>query len=377
MNLQNRFKQIKTLSLIHLFQAVAPVFGPKCWVICERGTDARDNGYCFYRYMKANHPEQKIYYIVDKKSPDYPKVAADAVALGSLKNYWVVASAEKLISTHYATGIPVQYNMKLFRLCGLHKKFYFLQHGVIMNRVPLTGRSAPMRIFFCGAKPEYDFIHGEFGYPDGVVRYTGLARFDQWHDCTPKRQILVMPTWRSYLRTEEQFRLSEYYAKWQGFLGNARLCAMLEAEQTTLIFYAHPEMQPYLHHFSSKSRYIRIATEEDFPIQTLLKQSCVLLTDYSSVNFDFAYMGKPVVYYQFDESTFFDSHYHRGYFDYEKMGFGPVCRDEAELINRLLELSRENWRIRSQYLARTDAFFPLRDKNNCQRIYEAIVEDTP
>ena len=50
----------------------------KHWVLHERGTDARDNAYFFYRYLKEKHPEQKIYYIIDKTSVDYEKVKKDA-----------------------------------------------------------------------------------------------------------------------------------------------------------------------------------------------------------------------------------------------------------------------------------------------------------
>ena len=50
------------------------------WIVSERGTDARDNGYHLYRYIRKNHPEQEAYYIIDRKSADYPKVAARIIS---------------------------------------------------------------------------------------------------------------------------------------------------------------------------------------------------------------------------------------------------------------------------------------------------------
>ena len=38
------------------------------WLICERGTEARDNGYWMFKYIREKHPEQKIYYIIDSKN---------------------------------------------------------------------------------------------------------------------------------------------------------------------------------------------------------------------------------------------------------------------------------------------------------------------
>lgn len=40
------------------------------WLISERGTDARDNGYHFFRYLREKHPEIECYYVITKDSPD-------------------------------------------------------------------------------------------------------------------------------------------------------------------------------------------------------------------------------------------------------------------------------------------------------------------
>ena len=48
----------------------------------------------------------------------------------------------------------------------------------------------------------------------------------------------------------------------------------------------------------------------------------------SSVAFDFAYLGKPVIYAQFDKEEFYEKHdYKAGYFNYERDGFGEVVYD--------------------------------------------------
>ena len=82
------------LFLMTLLKAVPHSRKKSHWVLHERGTDARDNAFFFYRYLKKNHPEQKVYYIIDKNSPDRNKVKEDAVHFGSLKSFWVIA-AEK------------------------------------------------------------------------------------------------------------------------------------------------------------------------------------------------------------------------------------------------------------------------------------------
>lgn len=370
-----RWEEIKILFWICLFKVLSLLFPQKHWVICERGTDARDNGYWFYRYMKENYPQRKVFYIIDKASADYGKVKTDAVQLGSLRSYWVLATAEKHISSHYASGLPIV-SPKLFRLCGLHKKFYFLQHGVIKDNIAyLYAQNAPMKLFVCGARPEYDYVRETYGHKEGIVQYTGLARFDRLHDAEAKSQILVMPTWRGYIRTKEEFLQSDYYKCWQRFLRNEKLLKMLKDRDIQLVFYAHYEMQKYMDLFFTGSDNITLAKFDSYDVQELLKESAVLITDYSSVFFDFAYMGKPVVYYQFDEEAFFGEHYQKGYFDYREMGFGDVCTEENELLKSLTRIVYNQMRPEGKYSERIKGFFPIYDTDNCKRIYDAIVRN--
>lgn len=42
----------------------------KIWIISERGNEAKDNAYFFYNYLKKENKNEKIFYIIDKHSPD-------------------------------------------------------------------------------------------------------------------------------------------------------------------------------------------------------------------------------------------------------------------------------------------------------------------
>lgn len=370
-----RLKQAKVLFLISFFNILAKPFAKNIWVLCERGDDARDNAYWMYQYIKEHHPSQKVYYIIDSKSADYQKVSEDAIEIGSWKYFWALAVSEKIISTHYGAGYKY-FTQKFFRYSGLGKKFYFLQHGITHNDMNmLNGENAPMRLFVCGAKPEFDWINENFHHPSGVVKYTGFARFDQLHNPATKRQILVMPTWRAYIKSQSQFLDSEYFKVWQSFLNNPELLQLLQKENYRLIFYPHYEVQKYIHAFTSSAEEIVVADFSHYDVQTLLKESELLISDYSSVMFDFAYMRKPVIYYQFDEDRFFEKHYKRGYFDYRKMGFGDVCVKELEVIEALTRICKQEMCAQEQYRERMDSFFPLYDTSNCERIYQLVKED--
>ena len=60
------------------------------WLISERHNQARDNGYCFYKYLREYKPECKAFYIIDKKSKDYKKIEKykNVIQYDSWKHYF-------------------------------------------------------------------------------------------------------------------------------------------------------------------------------------------------------------------------------------------------------------------------------------------------
>ena len=104
--------------------------------------------------------------------------------------------------------------------------------------------------------------------------------------------------------------------------------------------------------------------------------SDLVVTDYSSAVFDFAYLRKPVLYAHFDAETFFaGAHvYTKGYFDVERDGFGEVEYDLEGTVDRIIEYMSTGCKLKDKYRERIDRFFAFDDQNNCQRVYERILE---
>lgn len=341
------------------------------WLISERGTDARDNGYHFYKYLKQNHKEINVKYVISKQSTDSKKIDdLDIVDYGSFKHNIYFLTSGYLISTHimgYSPDTSLFWRLDKLGLLKLNGKKIFLQHGIINNKVPsLEKNITKLDIFISGAKSEYNYLLKNFGYDKSVIKYTGLARYDKLIN-NEKKQILVMPTFRKWLNYSNDFASTEYCEKWNSFLNNDRLIQYLEENDLVLYFYPHYEIQKYINNFKSKSKSIIIASFNDYDVQKLLIESQLLITDYSSVHFDFAYMRKHVIYYQFDRDRFWNEHYSKGYFDYEKDGFGPVCIEENDIINVIT-----NNEYNQKYVERINSFFEYNDSNNCKRIFEEI-----
>lgn len=356
------------------------------WLVSERGVDARDNGYHFFRYLRQEHPEIRSVYIIDRNSADAKKVEAlgEVVQYQSIKHYLLFFGAKYRISTHYMGFSPdqtfygyIQPRLKN-RIPG--GKTVFLQHGVTKDDMPqLYQQRTKLDMFVCGARPEYDYIAGNWGYKNGEVCYTGFARFDTLHDFTVKPQILIMPTWRNWLvhgadASEETMLQSCFFQAWSSLLKNHKLAQLARKYGVQFLLYPHYEIQKYLDRFTTASQDIVLADSSHYDVQQLLKESMLLITDYSSVYFDFAYMKKPVLYYQFDEEEYRNRHYAQGYFDYRRDGFGEVITQEAELLELLEQYLAGNCSLKPIYQKRMEGFFPLHDTKNCERIYQEILK---
>jgi hypothetical protein len=109
-----------------------------------------------------------------------------------------------------------------------------------------------------------------------------------------------MPTWRNWLYSDygkvteealEKVRNSDYVKTYCDLLADKRLHAFLEENDLHILFFPHNQMQPYLKAFTADNSRIRIASTADSDVQTALKESAFLITDYSSILFDFAYMA--------------------------------------------------------------------------------------
>lgn len=366
--------------------AVYRLLRKNMWLICDNKNEARDNGYHLYRYIRKNYPQQDIVYAISKRSPDYEKVKGlgEVVNYGTLRHWIFYLAASKNISSQKG-GKPNAAVCYFLEVNGILKNTrIFLQHGIIKDDMPwLYYENTKMRMFVCSTEREWHYVSEKYGYPDGYVQKLGICRLDALHDMQVKKnQVLLMPTWRSWIATPtsasyeiedvSEFTNTEYFRAWNEFVGSERLHRILKENNLTLVFYPHRDMQPFLKYFDIHGENITVAKWPEFDVQQLLKESAYLITDFSSIAMDFAYMRKPLMYYQFDYKDFRKGQYPEGYFSYESDGFGPVCYRLDDALDRLEQAAHEGFANEEKYLKRHDEFFDLYDKNNCERNYRAI-----
>nr|WP_155998893.1 CDP-glycerol glycerophosphotransferase family protein [Streptomonospora sp. PA3] len=97
----------------------------------------------------------------------------------------------------------------------------------------------------------------------------------------------------------------------------------------------------------------------------------VLVTDYSSMMFDFANTGRPMLFFTYDIESYRDNL--RGfYFDFEETAPGPLLKHSDDVIGALLDVDEVAARYGDKYKAFTDRFCPLDDGNAAARVVDRV-----
>lgn len=360
---------------------------PHLWLVCERHNEARDNGYWLFKFLCESKPTIDTIYVIDCDCVDYKKIErlGKSIRWGTILHWAYYFAAQYNISTQKDGNPRAAICFMLENYLHIDNHRIFLQHGITQNNVSwLNYKITHFRLFCCAVKREYEYVCRQLGYSEQNTCLVGFCRYDNLLKRNhPKRQILVMPTWRNWLgrissdtrkfEKSTNFTDSEYYNTWNTFLNSEKLQSILVESNCDLIFYPHSNLQKYIETFRVPANArIVIADAEHYDVQQLLIESAALITDYSSIFFDFAYMNKPMAYYQFDYEKFRAGQYQEGYFSYHNDGFGPDIHTENELLKWIQTTINTNFIQTEQYKQRVSAFFMFHDTDNCARTFNTI-----
>ena len=188
-----------------------------------------------------------------------------------------------------------------------------------------------------------------FGLPPEKVRATGVPRTDLFFDAQKiretqnalyeefpqlerKKVVLFAPTYRGLRADDAGYDFDR--------LDLERIREGL-GEDYIFVFKWHPAVyNNILRHKGGEwdpGKYggFYLDLSEHREINDLLLVTDVLITDYSSVIFDYFFVNKPIVFYAYDREVYADG---RGlYYPYEDYLYGPVVTGQQELIRAVRE----------------------------------------
>lgn len=179
-----------------------------------------------------------------------------------------------------------------------------------------------------------------------------------------KKVILYAPTWRE---TEHkpgkgyQYKLAVDFDKWQEILG----------EDTVILYRSHYFISNYIN-LSKYAGFVKNVSKYN-DINDLYAISDMLITDYSSVFFDYANLERPILFFMYDYEQYKNEL--RGFYLSEDELPGPIVKEEEELLGLLKSYNGEGYE--EKYAAFNKKFNPYRDGNGAKAVWEKVLADHP
>ncbi|MCR5793454.1 MAG: CDP-glycerol glycerophosphotransferase family protein [Lachnospiraceae bacterium] len=361
------------------------------WVFYDKLYKGGDSSSYLYKYAKKQKDHIRKYYLLDKDCPDYKRMRKEGfrpVKRGTLKHKMLFLRAKMMIVSNSTVFAFNDYPLRLSNhIRGLTDfDVVCVQHGMSIQKIAIAQNRLRdnTKLYYCASKyeienlskPVYDYE----GYD--ALRLTGVPRYDGLVD-RAKKQILISPTWRMqsamYIMSNEgverdynpNFKETTYYKVFNSLINDERLLNAAKEYGYRLAYVLHPIVSPQAKDFDHNDYVDIIPSTGDMSYEDLFCESSLMVSDYSGVQFDFAYMRKPVVYLHHKDIP---THYEEGTFHYDTMAFGEICHTNDELIDVLIDYMKNGCVMKDEYRRRADDFFYFDDHNNCKRIYEDMIE---
>lgn len=377
-------RRLRLLLLLRLL--TRPLFRRQIWIVGERRDIAQDNGLHFFRFLRRSHPRRQVYYVIERDSPEYRTVRrlGHVVAHSSWRHQLLMLHADVLAN---AFSIPYliprswdrsAYNYHLAWRIGALR--VFLQHGVHISPAALQRMTTGYDVVVTSAARETQALREVSGYDEQLAE-TGQPRYDALVPGTGTRTVLFLTTWRRYLpsrvfagqgRQTDEFEGSAYQRFTSGLLQSKRLHEILERHDYRLVFLPHHNLADEFRQVRPVSDRVHLLEPQGDDIQQLVRTCDVFVTDHSSVHFDAAYLGKPVIYARFDRKEYESRHAAPSWFDFEREGYGPVTGTLDETLDELERVLSTGCLQQQVYRERIERLFTHHDQDSAQRLVEAI-----
>jgi CDP-glycerol glycerophosphotransferase (TagB/SpsB family) len=340
-----------------LRRALFPVF--------ERIVPADDNCWCFCTWDRHWHTLDSPRAVLEALSAD-PSITAVVlqkvrsssgedrntpgvrfVKAESLRGAWHLARSRVVLIAYGMRGLSSY-------ATGLTRKHIIIQlwHGIPLRRI---GRLFPRETWWADETPKYsamvassekerDHLSQAFApVPREEIWLTGLPRNDfflgdetalpaDYRDhldglrkqLAGRRLVLYAPTWRD--REEDHYQFSPEESQ--------RLSEVLRRHKTVLGVRGHSNVR-HLSRYTTDSDVAEIITMNHIPdVNVVMRETAVLVTDYSSIYLDFVLTGRPILHFTYDFDTYLKNRI--GFFyEVDEAFAGPRLHDFDQFLEHL------------------------------------------
>ena len=304
------------------------------------GLNFNDNPRVIYEYIKSHNEYSRFKCIWAFEHPEkYPEI--ESVKIDTFA-YFIYALKAK----YWVTNTNIERGLRFKKKGTVYLNTW---HGVTLKHI---GNDCPGRKDFDFGNVDFLVVSGS--YDEKVFKTAFKARDESYLRCgmprneilwkvtnedvlrirkklgiqEDKKIILYAPTWRESTDGGKSYAIKPpiHFKEWEKILGKDYIVLFRAHHQTNKILGV--EYNSFVRNYS------------DYPdVNDLMVVADILITDYSAIAFDFSILHKPILIYAYDYEDYLIE---RGtYFDIDKTYPNKSCKDENELLERVISLDYE------------------------------------
>ena len=346
------------------------------YVLFAENGGAGDNSFELFKYaVKKN---KNCYFLSSKSVIDGIQdldIKKHMVVANSWKHVWMFICSHKWITsfTLLLELFPQKQFLLDIMMYNIPGKWILVPHGIACDKDCIMVHKYSWQepnATYCSSDIEREAFTEEYGYRN-VFAY-GDPRMDKWHNASlDERKILLFFTWRFAMNITKykDVLVRDYILNVKSVVNMIK--KSFPIKHIYYVFH-HEVVRAGVDELIKKElgnkniNYIYLnSTEGIQEFNECFKSAKYLITDYSSVAYDFAYKkgGIPIYYLN---SDFIRGHYplKEKFFD---IHLGVLARSPSELI-KALKMNTPTGEMNR----RKNNFFKYQDNKNCERVYNAI-----
>lgn len=340
------------------------------------GRQYSDNPRAIYEYMQKNYPEYKCYWSVDPKHLNkFKHLNLNIIKQNTLKwlyvmmraKYWIsnsriplwVSKPQNTVYIQTWHGTPLKkLALDMDNINPLWKDPHLYKANFVKEANRWDYLISPNNYSTEIFKRSFNFKNKiiESGYPrnDFLKNNNDPVYINKIKDKLgipqDKKIVLYAPTWRDNFTFNLPFSITNLKKE----LG----------DDYFIIFRLHYLVRKTSELFGHEDFIKNVSNYNE--ISDLYLISDILITDYSSVFFDYAVLQRPMIFYCYDLDDY--KNILRGfYFDFENNAPGPIVKTTDELIKVIK--TKSNYKVSKDFF---DYFISLEDGNSTKRVVKEV-----
>lgn len=311
-------------------------------LLSGHGRKYNDSPRAIFEYMIKDPKYKHLTFVWALEEPEKVKIPRCKKVKADSLSYFITALKAK----YWITCVNIERSLKFKKKNTIYLNTW---HGVAINEM---GNAVKGRKDFDWSYIDYVCYSGEyekqiiirdFNAKEKNMLPSGLPRNDELYHVSKdkikkirkkleipedKKIILYAPTWRDSTDFGESYQLIPpiNWEKWRNELSDQYVVLLRTHAYTTKLMGV--EFNDFIRDCSSYPN-----------VNHLLMAADVMISDYSSIIFDYAILGKPILCFGYDYEQY--SKYRGFYFDLDKELPSGIIRDEKNLLRHIRKMNYE------------------------------------